>query len=52
MDEKDKQEMIAAMKTIRDFCMGDGPCNSECPFYNNCFRSVSPAWWKIPGEED
>ena len=52
MNEENRQKMIAAMKTIRDFCMDDGPCNFKCPFYNNCFRSISPALWEIPGEEE
>lgn len=46
-----KQKMIAAMKTIHDLCLEE-PCNFKCPFYNNCFRSISPALWEIPGEEE
>lgn len=47
MNEENRQKMIAAMKTIQDFCLEES-CSIECPFYNNCFRSISPAWWEIP----
>ena len=46
-----RQKMIAAMRTIHDFCLEE-PCNIECPFANNCFQSVSPARWEIPEEEE
>lgn len=51
MDEENKQKIITAMKTIHDFCLEE-PCNMECPFANNCFRSISPAWWEIPEEKE
>lgn len=51
MNEEKRQKMIAAIKTIHDFCLEE-PCNMECPFANNCFQSISPAWWEIPEEEE
>ena len=50
LNRKKRQKMIDAMKTIQNFCLEE-PCNIECPFVNNCFRSVSPAWWEIPEED-
>ena len=50
MNEENRQEIIAAMKTIQDFCLNE-PCNIECPFCNNCFHSISPALWEIPEED-
>lgn len=51
MEEENRQKMIAAMQTIHDLCLEE-PCNRRCPFYNNCFRSISPALWEIPEEEE
>ena len=59
MKEENRKQMIAAMETISKICAAE-PCNIDCPLFNNCFFSTSPAWWdtktsplwwEIPKEE-